>query len=115
MMPGMNMNPKQMKRMMRQMGMDMNEVDATEVVIKTASGDIIVKNPQVMRMKMRGQETFQISGDVAEAGGTAEVEVSEDDVNMVMEQTGVSREKAEEALKSAGGDLAKAILELEEE
>jgi nascent polypeptide-associated complex subunit alpha len=115
MMPGMNMNPKQMKRMMRQMGMDMAEVDATEVIIKAASGDIVVKNPQVMRMKMRGQETFQISGEVSEEGGPVEVELSEDDVNMVMEQTGVSREKAEEALKAAGGDLAKAILELEEE
>ena len=115
MMPGMNMNPKQMKRMMRQMGMDMDEVDATEVIIKAASGDIIIKNPQVMRTKMRGQESFQISGDVSEEGGAVEVELSEDDVNMVMGQTGVSREKAEEALKSAAGDLAKAILELEEE
>lgn len=114
-----NMNPKQMKRMMKQLGMKMDEIDASEVIIKKSDGDIVVKNPQVVRMKMQGKDTFQVSGEVQEGAGSeaesASVEVSEEDVNMVMQQTNVSEEEARKALEEAGGDLAKAILNLQKE
>jgi nascent polypeptide-associated complex subunit alpha len=111
-----NMNPKQMKRMMKQLGMKMDEIDASEVVIKTSSGDLVVKNPQVVRMNVQGQDSFQVTGNVSEGGVEGEeaaAEFSEDDVKLVSEQANVSEEKAREALESAGGDIAKAILSLE--
>ena len=122
MFPGMGMNPKQMQKIMQQLGINMTDIDASEVIIKTSSGDIIVSNPKVTKMKVQGQETFQVVGQVSEGDEEAvsasdsseEVEISEEDVKMVMDQTGVSEEKAKEALENAGGDLAKAILELTE-
>lgn len=114
MMPGMN--PKNMKKMMRQLGMKMDEIDASEVIIKTASGDLVINNPQVVRMNVQGQDSFQITGNVSAGEGEAStVEVSDDDIKLVEEQTGVSEERARKALEKSGGDIAKAILLLEEE
>ena len=101
-------NPKQMKAMMSQMGIKQTEIDADEVVIKTKEGNIIVKEPSVMKITMSGQDTFQISGKV-------EIEeISEDDIKMVMSQTNSSKEKANDALKKSGGDIAGAILHLKD-
>ena len=118
MMPGMN--PKQMKKMMRQLGMKMDEIDATEVIIKAASGDIVVNNPQVVRMNVQGQDSFQVTGTVSadapgEGGAEATPAISDEDIKLVEEQTGVSEERARKALEKTGGDIAKAILLLEEE
>ena len=70
MLPGMN--PKQMAKVMKQMGIQSEDVDAEEVIIKTADKNIIVSNPSVTRIKMKGQETFQVMGEVSEQ--TAEPE-----------------------------------------
>jgi len=102
------MDKRQMEKMMKQMGIASEEVEAVEVVIKTKGKDIVISSPQVTKVKMGGQETFQIAGNVTERAADA---FSEDDVNMVMEQTGASEHAAKEALKSEG-DLAKAILKL---
>jgi nascent polypeptide-associated complex subunit alpha len=102
------LDKRQMEKMMKQMGIASEELEATEVVIRTKDKDILISSPQITKIKMGGQETFQIAGKVTER--TAGV-FSEDDVNMVMEQTGVSEHEAKEALK-AEGDLAKAILKL---
>ena len=102
------LDKRQMEKMMKQMGIASEEVDATEVIIKTNGGEIVVSDPQVTKIKMAGQETFQIAGKVSER--TAEA-FSEDDVRLVTEQTGASEHAAKEALKSEG-DIAKAILKL---
>jgi nascent polypeptide-associated complex subunit alpha len=102
------MDKRQMEKMMKQMGIASEEVDAQEVIIKTGGKELVIANPQVTKIKMGGQETFQIAGKVTERTADA---FSEDDINMVMEQTGVSEARAKEALKSEG-DLAKAILKL---
>ncbi|MEM5804303.1 MAG: nascent polypeptide-associated complex protein [Candidatus Aenigmatarchaeota archaeon] len=103
----LNMNARQMEKMMKQMGIISDSIEADEVVIRTASKELIISNPQVTRVKMGGQETFQVSGEVTErkAGFTDE------DVKTVMEQTGASKAEAEKALKEEG-DLAAAILRL---
>ncbi len=108
-----NMNPKQMKKMMRQMGMKMDDLDAEQVIIKLADSKIIIDNPQVQAVTAMGQKTYQISGDekVVEEGPS----IPDDDIKLVMEQTSVSAEKAHKALEASGGDLAQAILELQKD
>ena len=101
-----NIDPKKMQAMMKQMGMSQEQIDSSKVVIeKTGGGKIIINNPSVMKIKIQGQETFQISGDVSED------EFSEDDVKTIMEKTGASEKDAKKALEKTG-DLADAILEL---
>ncbi len=104
------MNAKQMQGMMRKMGINQVEIDAARVIIeKEDGGRIIIDEPNVSKIKMQGQETFQIAGESYEE--TAEVEVSEDDVKMIIEKTGATEEKAREVLEETG-DLTEAILEL---
>lgn len=104
----MKINPKQMERAMKKMGMQMTNIDAEEVVIKTPEKEIIINNPQVSRVKMMGQDTFQISGEISERGRE---ETTEEDVEMVAEQAGVSAEEARSALQETD-DIAEAIMKL---
>ena len=101
------LDPKKMQAMMSQMGIKQTQIDADEVVIKGKGKNIVIKNPSVMKITMSGQESFQISGQVSE-----QEEISEDDIKTVMAQTKVTRDKALDALKKSGGDLAQAILHL---
>jgi len=104
------LNPKKMQAMMKQMGIAQEEIDASRVVIeKNDNTNIIIENPSVTKIKMQGQETFQIAGDIFEQ----EQGISEKDIQTVVEKTGASEEKAKEALEKTG-DLAEAILELSE-
>lgn len=111
-----NINPNQMKRMMKKFGMKMDELDAQEVIIvRSDNTEIHVKNPQVVRMNVQGQDTFQITGDVEEGSREAKIEVDDEDIDMVVDQLGVTPEEARKALEEAEGDLAKAILDLQKE
>jgi len=112
MIPGLGgMNPRQMERMMQQMGIDTKAIDATEVIIKKKDGsEMVITSPQVTLIDMQGQKSFQISGDVTERAGGP----SEDDIRLVMEQAKCTREKALAALKETKGDIAAAILKLQE-
>jgi len=98
-------DPNMLRNVMKQLKME--EIPATEVVIKTSSGNIIVSNPSVQKMNMQGKDMFQISGDIS---NEETIEVSEDDIKMVMDQTGCSEDSAIDALGKSNGDLAGAIL-----
>lgn len=102
-----NMNPKQMNKMMQKMGIKQQEIDASEVIIKTPEKNLVIKNPSVTKVDMMGQKTFQVVGEVKE-----ESNISEEDIKTVSEQANVSEEKAKEALEKNNGDLAEAILSL---
>lgn len=103
-----NMNPKQLEKMARQMGMQMENIEATEVIIKSPSGDILIKNPQVSKVCMGSTETFQVMGEVVKAdAGKSE------DIEILMEKTGISEERAKELLKETG-DLITAIKRAQE-
>ena len=106
------MNPREMQKAMKRLGIKQEEIDAQEVTIRTADKDIIIHNPQVSKVNMMGQETYQIVGEAEERTLSSEPEINKEDIKTVMEQTGVSEEKATEAIHSNNGDLAKAILEL---
>ena len=108
MFPGMN--PKKMQAVMKQMGIAQEEIDASKVIIeKTDNAKIIIESPSVTKIKMQGQETFQIAGEIKEE--TSAPEISENDIKTIIEKTGVSEEKAKKTLEKTG-DLAEAILEL---
>ena len=89
--------------------MKQEEIDAQEVIIKTASKQLIISNPQVMKINIAGNESFQITGNVHEAS----IEKwSKEDIDIVSKQANVSYEKAKQALEKEG-DIAAAILSLQ--
>lgn len=102
------LNPKQLERAMKQLGVKQEEIDATEVIIKTKDKDLIVKDPQVSKMNVMGQETLQIIGKVEERKS----EFSGEDVEIVMKEAKCTKEEAESALKREK-DIAAAILSLQ--
>ncbi|WP_435097904.1 nascent polypeptide-associated complex protein [Halarchaeum sp. P4] len=124
---GGGMNPRKMKQMMKQMGIDVEEIDAEEVVIKTTDGkELVFDDADVTQMDARGQQTYQIIGEpeereAAETGegeeadeeGEAAGEIPESDVEIVVQRTGATPEEARAALEGADGDLATAIDVLE--
>lgn len=105
----MNINERQIQKLMGRMGISQEEIDADEVVIRTKEKELIISSPHVTKVRMGGQDTFQVIGEVSER----KKGFSEDDMNIIMEQTGASREDAEKALQEEG-DLAKAILKLKQ-
>jgi len=108
----MKINPKQLEKAMKKMGMNQIEIPASLVVIHTPEKEIHILDPQVARVNMMGQESFQISGNIVEK--TREIEISEEDISTVMSQTNKSREEALAAITKHMGDLASAIMELNE-
>jgi nascent polypeptide-associated complex subunit alpha len=109
--------------MMQRMGMNMDTVaDVQQVIIRTADKDIVIDEPEVAILQVQGQKMYQvIGGQVSEQSPTqrgasiaaVKPAFSEEDVQLVADQTGKSLEKAKEALQEADGDLAKAILLLQ--
>jgi nascent polypeptide-associated complex subunit alpha len=104
-----NLNPKKMKKMMKKMGMEMEELDAQEVIIRLSDREIVIENPTVNVVTAMGQKTYQIMGSESER-----ILIPEEDVKMVAEQAGVSEDEAREALAKTNGDLAEAIMLLQE-
>ncbi|WP_254821695.1 nascent polypeptide-associated complex protein [Haloglomus halophilum] len=137
---GGGLNPRKMKQMMEQMGIDLEELDAEEVIIRTQDEDLVFTDAQVQKMDAQGQATYQVVGspesrprgeggaaaavasDAAEAdtgdadaggddaGGTA---IPDSDVEIVAARTGASEADAREALEATDGDLAAAVEKLE--
>ena len=102
-------NPSQMKGMMKKMGISQVELPVKRVVFEMQDGNLVVENPNVMQIKMQGQESFQVTGDIVEES----VEVfSDDDVEMVASQSGKSEAEVRAALEDSDGDIAEAIVSL---
>jgi nascent polypeptide-associated complex subunit alpha len=109
MIPGMN--PRKMKQMMKQLGMDVRPVeDVQEIVITTPQGRYVFDQAEVAIMKMQGVTTWQITGEPRFEEG--QTRIPEEDVALVAEQAGVSEDKARSALEESKGDIADAILKL---
>ena len=114
MIPGMNKKQmKQMERQMKKMGMKMEELQGVqEVIIRFEDKELIIDNASVSLMNVMGQETYQIEGKAREVELEYEVEIPDEDVEMVANSAGVSEDKAREALEECKGDLAEAIMKL---
>ncbi len=110
MFPGMGgVDPKQMNALLRQMGVKTEELKVSRVVFeKSDGGKMVITQPSVTQIEMRGEKSFQVVGRVEETEGASQ----SDDVKIVMMQTGASVEQARSALQESHGDLAAAILKL---
>ena len=129
---GRGMNPKQMKAAMKRQGIDMKTLDGVEkVVVLTRDREIIFDRPEVTAISGQGAITYQVVGKPKErprsaatvaAGDDVSAEAlveaivsakySEEDVELVMGQTGASEENVRAALESCDGEVAEAIMKL---
>ncbi len=107
---GGGVDPKKMKAMMKQLGINQEEVEAKRVIIEKEGSKIIIDNPAVQKIIVQGQESWQISGEAREE--TSAEGIKDEDVKIVMEKTGKSMDEAKKALESVNGDIAEAILKL---
>ena len=114
MIPGKNKKQmKQMERQMKKMGMKMEDLDGVrEVIIRFDEKELIIDNPSVSLMNVMGQETYQIDGKAREVELEYEIEIPEEDIEMVANSAGVSKDDAKAALEECKGDLAEAIMKL---
>ncbi|MHC1568326.1 MAG: nascent polypeptide-associated complex protein [Candidatus Syntropharchaeia archaeon] len=103
------MNPKQLSQLMKQLGINIKDIEGVEeVIIRTKDKEYIFRDVEVTVMEAQGQKTYQIIGnpEIKDRG------LPEEDIKLVMEKTGKSREEAEKALKESNGDIAEAIMKL---
>ncbi len=118
MMPGGRMNPKQMKAMMKRMGINQEDVDdVEEVVIKTKKKEIVFKDAVVTSVTVQGQKTYQIVGTPQERERKSEEAedeggIPQSDIKLVMDQTGCTAVEARKALEETAGAPAEAILKI---
>ena len=93
------LNPRELRRLMRRMGINVEELKDVKSV------SILLKGQKMYQVVSQSEEVIERAEEVVEVA-----EFSEEDIKFVMEQAGVGREEAVRALKEAGGDIAKAIL-----
>ncbi|RDD53939.1 MAG: nascent polypeptide-associated complex protein [Candidatus Korarchaeota archaeon NZ13-K] len=108
--------PRDLDRMMKSMGIQVESIEAAEVLIKLVSGDsIVIRDPQVSLMRVGGEEIYQVMGRSERLGAAGQpYSPSDEDVSLVASQAGVDPETARRALMETGGDLAEAIIRLKE-
>jgi|TARA_B100002003_G_scaffold236391_1_gene252321 nascent polypeptide-associated complex subunit alpha len=99
--------------MLERMGLDMNQIpDVKEVIIRTSSKDMVIREANVSEINAKGMRVFQVMGSDVEEIEREKPKFTEEDVLLVAQQAGVSKERASVALEESGGDLAQAILQL---
>lgn len=125
--PGMGdmsgMSNKQMQKALS--NMDTQEIEnVIEVIVRTPTEEIVLSNPEVSIMNV-GQEIWSVvpqsvsrraigAKPIVEDSGEEEIEIEikEEDVKLIMSTANVSEDDAKQALRSAKGDLATAIMSL---
>jgi len=108
----MKMDNRNARRMMERMGINMKEIpNVQEVVIRTLDKEMHIKNASVSEVNAQGNRVFQVAGDVEEVEVERET-FNEEDILLVQQQTGASRERAVAALAESDGQVARAILKL---
>lgn len=122
MIPGGRANPRQMKQMMKRLGIEQEDLgEVEEVIIRTADKEYVFRHVPVSAVTAQGQKLWQIVGEPivrprADGGKKSEEAkapvIPEEDVRLVAEKAGVSEEEARKALEEAGGEPAEAIINL---
>jgi len=115
-------SPRELEKILKRMGIKVEEVDVAYVELKLKNGETIrINSPAVALMRMPNKVlVYQIQaaeGSVqkvapATAPATSEYQPSEEDIALLIEQTGASREEAIKALVEAKGDLVQAAMKL---
>ncbi|EMA46430.1 nascent polypeptide-associated complex protein [Halococcus morrhuae DSM 1307] len=117
-----------MQQMMKQMGIDIEEIDAEEIIIRTGDEELVFDDAEVQRMDAQGQATYTITGEPESRSADEEAiplgegdddaedgtdRIPDSDVDIVAQRTDASPEEAREALDAEDGDLAAAVSRLE--
>lgn len=121
-----------MNQMMKQLGINVEEIEnVQEVVIRTPTKDYVFSKADVSIMTTQGQKTYQVTGtpkivEHAPVAGAAKpaaapakpapevsLEIADEDVRLVAEQTGRPPAEARKALEATKGDIAEAIVRLQ--
>ena len=112
------MNERQIRRMMQQAGIKSSEMDGViQVDFIFSDKKITVRNPQVTILDVQGTRTYQVVGGEEVVGGaetwkSMDSDINEEDIDLVIQKTGVEREKAVQALRKNGYKPAEAIIAL---
>ena len=103
-----------MSAIMKQMGISQENIKAEKVIIEKIDGKIIIENPNIIKVNMQGQESFQITGQITEETKQEESEEEQlkKDIQTIAQQTGVSEEIAAIELEKNNGDMAETIISL---
>ena len=104
-------SPREARRMMRRMGLNMSPLEVEQVILRTRDKEIIIQDPEVAVLEIQGQKIFQVvGGEISEKERKKKVVIPDEDVQLVAQQAGVSLDRAKAALEQTNGDLAQAIL-----
>ena len=119
MFPG-KLNPRmlrKMQKMMKDFGMETEDLDVKRVIFVFEDEEWIFDEPKVQVMDVLGIKTYSITGKpekIKREKEEVKVEITEEDVELVAEQCNVSKEEARKALEECNGDIAEAIVKLQE-
>ena len=92
-------------------GLVMQEMpNVREVLIRTDKKEIILSKPEVTEMKSKDKSIFTITSDGYEEKELDVPIFSDEDIDLVCQQSGTDKEKAINALTESDGDIARAIL-----
>lgn len=116
-------SPSDLKKQLKRLGLknvDVEAIEAEEIIVRQRDGkELVLVAPQAVVVKMPGGAIMmqvmaqRVEEREAQKPGEAP-SFSEEDVRLVAEQTGVSLEEARRALEEAEGDIAAAIMLIEE-
>ena len=113
-------NPRELKRLLKKYGIDVRELpEVRSVTLSADAYDILVRDPQVAVLDLGQQKLIQIVCSSMEKIERKQPSqqvpaVPEEDIQFVVEQTGASRDEVLKALTEEGGDIARAIMKLQE-
>lgn len=104
-----------MQQAMKQMGIQQVDVDGVQrVEVICNDRKYVIEPAQVSKVNMMGQNTWQVVGEAVEESLDTAAEISEEDIATVAETAKVSEEESKKAIEECDGDLAAAILKLQE-
>src|SRR5438876_10385815 len=121
MIPGGRVNPRQMRQAMKRLGIEQEELAGVEeVVIRTATKEYVIRDPNVTAMTAQGQKIWTAVGepivrdraDAKKPEGSQGPTIPEEDVQLVAEKAGVSEAEARKAIAECGGEAAEATRRL---
>src|SRR5437867_8850938 len=106
MIPGGRVNPRQMRQAMKRMGIEQEELEGVEeVIIRTASKEYVIRDPNVTAMTAQGQKICTVVGvpivrdrvDAKKPDPSQGLAIPEEDVQLVAGKGGLSDADAQQA------------------
>lgn len=109
-------SPRELRRMMKKMGIEnVEQLDLEYVEFHYRDGRITrIYEPNASKIVVAENTTYQIIGEEEEVEKEESKTFPEEDIKLVMDQANVDRELAIKALELTDGDIAEAIIVLKE-